>query len=179
MRQALRFAEDASIRIVATLILNNTVNAGASHINNKGIFVEGKGDSVADNTIIGFRYGLQIDDQDSMTAVRNTITGGEVGVMVSNTTTTLTTPPPLGIPQIAPYLITIGGSPANKNFITGQDTFAIALSFRDATADGTFMSTVPVDARYNDFGVYSESEIRSKIWDRADTTLLLASVLIP
>ncbi len=147
------------------LILNNTVTT-TSHTNNKGIFVEGQKDSIADNTVSGFRFGIQLDDQDSAFIVRNTVTGGQIGIVVATTTIT----------AVAPYVITIGGSPANKNTITGQDTSsigaAIALSFRDALADGTFMSTVPVNAKYNDFGVYSESAIRNRIWDRADTTVI-------
>ncbi len=147
------------------LVLGNTVTT-TSHTNNKGIFVEGQKDSIADNTVSGFRFGIQLDDQDSACIVRNTVTGGQIGIVVATTS----------IAPIAPYVITIGGSPSNKNTITGQDTSsigaAIALSFRDALADGTFMSTVPVNAQYNDFGVYSESAIRNRIWDRADTTVI-------
>jgi hypothetical protein len=39
------------------------------------------------------------------------------------------------------------------------------------------MSTIPVDARYNDFGVYTESAIRNRIWDRADTTLISGNIV--
>ncbi|MBM2841746.1 MAG: hypothetical protein HW412_2274 [Bacteroidetes bacterium] len=152
------------------LILNNTVTT-TSHTNNKGIFVEGQRDSIADNTVSGFRFGIQLDDQDSAFVVRNTVTGGQIGIVVATTT----------IAPVAPYLITIGGSPSNKNTITGQDTSSIgagiALSFRDVLADGTFMSTIPVDARYNDFGVYTESAIRNRIWDRADTTLISGNIV--
>jgi hypothetical protein len=149
-----------------TLIAGNTVSA-SSFTNNKGIFAEGYADTISDNIVDGFRFGIQLDDQDAASVLRNTVTGGQIGVMVSRTNTT---------DPIAPYTILIGGSPANKNVITGQvdsvdGGFAIALSFRDFAADGTFLSTVPVDAKYNDFGVYSESGVRKRIWDRADTTL--------
>jgi hypothetical protein len=145
-------------------IYGNTLTTG-SFVNNKGIFAEGGRDSIAGNTVTGFRFGIQLDDEDSAMVVGNTVTGGQIGVMVSTTT----------IPQVAAYAITIGGSPAAKNTITGQDPSsigaAIALSFRDPVADGTFMSSIPVDARYNDLGVYSEAEVQERIWDRADTTL--------
>jgi hypothetical protein len=145
-------------------IINNTLTTG-SFVNNKGIFAEGGKDSIAGNTVTGFRFGIQLDDEDSAMVVGNTVSGGQVGVMIATTT----------IPAVAAYAITIGGTPAARNTITGQDPSsigaAIALSFRDPVADGTFMSSVPVDARFNDLGVYTESEIRERIWDRADTTL--------
>ena len=147
------------------LISGNIVTANSA-VNNKGIFTEGRADTISDNVVTGYRFGIQLDDQDSAYVFRNTVSGGQVGVIVSTTTIT----------PVAAYSITIGGSPANKNIITGQDTSAkgaaIALSFRDAGADGTFMSTIPVDARYNDFGVYGESQVRSRIWDRADTVAI-------
>ena len=96
--------------------------------------------------------------------LKNTITGGRVGVLVTT--------------EHAPGTadsVTIGGSPADKNTITGQDFatggFAISLSFRDDVDEVTFRSPVPVDARYNDFGVYTETAIKARIWDRADTTM--------
>lgn len=145
------------------VITNNTITA-PSFTNNKGIFDESTaGDSIANNTVTGFRWGVQIHNSDLSVAHKNTVTGGEVGFMVSRTRS----------PLSGAFTATIGGSQANANTITGQAAFgyAVSLSFRDSFADGTFLSTIPVDARYNDFGAYSEGEVQTRIWDRADTTL--------
>ncbi len=149
------------------IITQNIVSSSlGSFVNNKGIYDEGTGDSVADNHVSNYRFGIQIHNADNVVAYRDTVTGGQVGFVVSRTQGTL----------VGPYTITIGGSPANKCVITGQQPSssggsAIALSFRDVAADGTLLSTVPVDARYNDLGVYSEAQVQQSIWDRADTTL--------
>jgi hypothetical protein len=153
-----------------SLILGNTVSA-SSFTNNKGIFAEGKKDSIADNTVTGFRYGIQIHNNDSASAVRNAVTGGQVGFMISRSVT------PVGA-----YKITVGGSAADKNTITGQTSeavggFAIALSFRDAASNGEFLSTVPVTATYNDFGVYTDSAIEARIWHRPDTTAISGNLV--
>ena len=148
------------------VITQNVISSSlGSFVNNKGIYDEGTGDSVADNRVSNYRFGIQIHNADNVVAYRDTVTGGQVGFVVSRTQGTL----------VGPYTITIGGSPANRCVITGQQPSlsggsAIALSFRDVDADGTLLSTVPVDARYNDLGVYSEAQVQQSIWDRADTT---------
>ncbi|MBI4535217.1 MAG: right-handed parallel beta-helix repeat-containing protein [Ignavibacteriae bacterium] len=147
------------------IITQNTVSA-PSFTNNKGIFDEGIKDSVADNTVTGYRFGIQIHNADSAKALRNTVSGGQIGFMVSRTRS----------PLVGAWTVTIGGSPENKNTITGQTSaasggFGIALGFRDELADGSFLSTVPVDARYNDWGVTTEAEVQEKVWDKADSTL--------
>jgi hypothetical protein len=149
------------------IITYNTISnpSSPSAINNKGIYVEGIGDSIADNRVENFRFGIQIHNSSGILAARDTVTGGQVGFIVTRSTS-----------PVGPYVVTIGGSPANKCVITGQGAvaggFAIALSFRaePSGADGTFLSTIPVDARYNDFGVYAESAVQGVVWDRADTT---------
>jgi hypothetical protein len=115
--------------------------------------------------VANFRFGIQIHNSSGTLAARDTVTGGQVGFVVTRS----------ALPTVGPFAVTIGGSPANKCVITGQVSSAaggsaIALSFREFNADGTFLSTVPVDARYNDFGVYAESAVQALIWDRADTT---------
>jgi parallel beta-helix repeat protein len=148
------------------IIVNNTVSA-SSFINNKGIYIAGTGDSIAGNTITGFRWGIELHDGISTQIVRNTITGGQVGVLIGTNSTTPVT-----------WTTTIGGdSPSDKNIITGQMPHAsggnaIALGFRDLVGGSTFLGTVPIDARNNDFGVYEDSLIRSRIWDRSDTTMI-------
>ncbi|HCV42517.1 MAG TPA: hypothetical protein DGH68_03465 [Bacteroidetes bacterium] len=149
------------------LISANTISANTL-TNNKGIFIEGSADSVVSNTVSGFRWNVQVDDQDSAYVIGNTITGGTVGVLVTATT---------GSKTVA-RLVTVGGSPANKNTITGQPTTAaggaaIQLVFREQglpSGDGEFLSAIPVVATYNDFGVYSSAEIAARIFDRADTS---------
>jgi hypothetical protein len=148
------------------LISGNTVTTLTSN-NNKGIFIEGKGDSVVQNNVSGFHFNIQVDDEDSAYVLKNTVTGGKVGVLVTRTT------PPLAT---NPFFVAIGGSASNKNTFIGQPkTYqggaAISLSFRnDIELDGNFTSTVPVVATYNDFGVYSANQIDSLIHDRKDTT---------
>jgi hypothetical protein len=145
--------------------IRNNVLTSTTHINNKGMYVQGIGDSVLENTITGYRWGIELHDGVQANVLRNTITGGMVGVLVTSEHAAGTAD-----------LVTIGGSAKNKNTITGQDIagggFAISLSFRDPLDDVTFMSSLAVDARYNDFGVYTESAVSARIWDRADTTLI-------
>jgi parallel beta-helix repeat protein len=152
------------------LISNNMISS-TSWINNKGIYLQGTGDTVLNNTIAGYRWGIEVHDGDKTKILKNTITGGLVGVLV-------TTEHDAGTADS----VLIGGSLVNKNTITGQDIasggFAIALSFRDPADEVTFKSPVPVDARYNDFGVYTEAEIAARIWDRADTTMADVDVVL-
>jgi hypothetical protein len=156
-------------------IIKDNIITASSFTNNKGIYVQGIGDSVADNSITGFRWGIEVHDGNRVKAVRNTITGGTIGVLI-----TTEHQPPFG--AITPDTVTVGGSPADKNVITGQPAssaggFAISLSFRDPLDDVTFLSPVPVDARYNDFGVYTENAVRDRIWDRADTSTIGGSLV--
>ena len=145
------------------VISNNTITSTTA-INNKGLYLQGVGDTVVSNTISGYRWGIEVHDGHLTKILKNTITGGRVGVLVS-------TEHDAGTADS----VMIGGSLANKNTITGQDIatggFAISLSFRDPLDEVTFRSPVPVDARYNDFGVYTEAGIKARIWDRADTTM--------
>jgi len=145
------------------VIRNNTLVAGTC-VNNKGMYLQGIQDSVIGNTITGFRWGMEVH-QDRIAVLGNTITGGVIGILVTSEN-------PAGTAE----LVTIGGSPENKNTIAGQNIaaggFAISLSFRDPLDNVTFLSPLPVDARHNDFGVYTESDISALIWDRADTTLI-------
>lgn len=149
------------------LISGNTVTAITNN-SNKGIFTEGKGDSIVGNSVSGFHFNIQVDDDDSAYVLKNTVTGGRVGVLVTRTTE----PPPF----TDPVYVVIGGSVVNKNTITGQPKTsqggaAISLSFRnDIEMDGDFTSTVPVIATYNDFGVYAAAQIDSLIYDRMDAT---------
>jgi hypothetical protein len=152
------------------VISNNTVTTTTA-INNKGLYLQSIGDTVAGNTFSGFRWGAEVHDASLVTLCRNSITGGRVGVLV-------TTEHDPGTADI----VTIGGSPANRNTITGQDIatggFAISLGFRDEIDEVTFRSSIPVDARYNDFGVYTEGEIAARIWDRTDTTMADVDVVL-
>jgi hypothetical protein len=145
------------------MIRDNTLMSSTC-VNNKAMYLQGIQDSVIGNTITGFRWGMEVH-QDLVAVLGNTITGGVIGVLVTSEN-------PAGTEE----LVTIGGSPENMNTIVGQNTaaggFAISLSFRDPLDNVTFLSPIPVDARYNDFGVYTESAIKALIWDRADTTLI-------
>jgi hypothetical protein len=72
--------------------------------------------------------------------------------------------------------ITIGGSPGNGNIFRNQPSpdslgAAISMGFRDPPGD-YFHSSVPVDARYNDFGVYTDSAVQAKIWDQTDSSFI-------
>ena len=145
-----------------TMIRSNTLTAATS-VNNKGIYAQGIGDSVIDNVVTGYRFGIELHDAQNAVVARDTITGGTMGVLIGT--------------ELGPRsdAITVGGSPANKNVITGQPTpaqggYAIALSYRDPAGD-QFLSTVPVDARFNDFGTYTGDSVAAKIFDRADTTV--------
>jgi hypothetical protein len=151
-------------------IIKDNILTASSFTNNKGMYIQAVGDSIADNSITGFRWGIEIHDGNRVKLVRNTITGGGIGVLI-----TTEHQPPFG--AIMPDTVTVGGSPADKNVITGQPAssaggFAISLGFRDPSDEVSFRSPVPVDARYNDWGVYTEAEIKARIWDRADTTTL-------
>ena len=145
-------------------ITNNRVIA-ASAINSKGIYLQGSRGVVTGNFISGFRWDIESHDGVSILIARDSIIGGHIGVHVTSEK----------IPPCADT-VTIGGSVQNKNVIRGQDAaaiggYAISLSFRDPMDNGDFRSSVPVDARYNDFGVYSSGEVCERIFDRCDTTL--------
>jgi hypothetical protein len=146
------------------LISGNTLTT-STNTNNKGLYLQGIGDSVVNNTITGYRWGIEVHDAPSTKLYRNTITGGRVGVLLASE-----------LAPGSPDTIVIGGSTANKNVITGQDVatggFAIALSFRDILDPVECTSSVPVDARYNDFGVYTAAGVAARIFDRADTNLV-------
>ncbi len=149
-----------------SVVLRNTVTS-ATAINNKGMYIQGIRDSIADNTVSGYRYNIEVHDADSTVIVRNTITGGVMGVLVNH--------------EDAVYLrlnsfITIGGSPGNGNIFRNQPSpdslgAAISMGFRDPLGD-YFHSSVPVDARYNDFGVYTDSAVQTKIWDQTDSSFI-------
>jgi hypothetical protein len=81
-----------------------------------------------------------------------------------------------------PDSIIIGGSLQDRNTIKGQISEsnggrAISLSFRDGLEPAGYQGSIPIYARYNDFGVYTAGEIRSRIFERGDTTLALDTVL--
>jgi hypothetical protein len=146
-----------------TVIENNTLSA-SSFINNKAIYAWGRKDTIRNNTVTGFRWGIELHNEVSPLVASNLITGGAVGVMLGDE----------AFGQSA--IITIGGSFENKNTITGQLTpaqggMAISLAFRDPLNHEELASPVAVTATYNDFGVYTSSEVASRIFDRADTTL--------
>jgi hypothetical protein len=149
------------------IISNNNITA-STRTNNKGMYLQGIGDSVVGNTITGFRWGMEVHDGASTKIVRNNISGGRIGVLLQTQHADGTADS-----------VIIGGSVADKNTITISDAdtglggFAISLTHRDKDyAYEDYMSSVPVDARYNDFGVYTESEVQARIFDRADTTLI-------
>ncbi|HCV42234.1 MAG TPA: hypothetical protein DGH68_02030, partial [Bacteroidetes bacterium] len=138
--------------------------------NNKGFYIQGTDDVVADNTITGFRWGIEVHDGPGTSAVRNAIIGGQVGAIV--------------VSDLDPgyaQSVKIGGALADKNTITGQNPAvsggsAITVSFRDLSGS-SFFSTIPVDATYNDFGVYTAGEVAQRVFDVNDSTSIgLATV---
>ncbi len=145
-------------------IADNRVIA-ASAVNSKGIYVQGSNAVVTGNYVSGFRWNIESHDGVSILIARDSIISGHIGIHVTSEK---------NFPS--PDSVTIGGSPQNMNVIHGQDAssaggFAISLSFRDPMDPGHHRSSVPVDARYNDFGVYSAEEIGERIFDRCDTTI--------
>ena len=146
-----------------TRILGNTLTS-STFVNNKGIYDQGRNDTVDGNVVTGFRYGIEIHDAQNVLVARNTVTGGQMGVLINTER------------GIRPDTIVVGGAPSARNIITGQlprtlNGFAISLSYRDPNGDN-FPGTFPVDARYNDFGVYTTDTIAARIFDRADTGLV-------
>jgi hypothetical protein len=153
-----------------SVIHHNSISSSTS-TNNKGMYVQGRRETVADNSISGYRWGIEVHAGDgvpvppeTVMVVRNTITGGKVGVLVVSEN-----------PDTTSDLVTIGGSPANKNIITGQlpssqSGSAIALSMREHLDQVNFRGPIPVDARYNDFGVYTSAEILDRLFQASDTT---------
>jgi hypothetical protein len=100
--------------------------------------------------------------------VRNSITGGVIGIMVGSE----------NVPG-TPDSITIGGSTPERNTITGQipsseGGYAISLSFRcndpSYGDERAYQGCAPIVATHNDFGVYTAAEVRNRIWERGDTT---------
>jgi len=154
-----------------SIIAFNNISSSTS-INNKGIYVWGVRDTVSDNTVSGYRYGIESHESFSTAILRNVVTGGLMGILLGQET------------QVARVdTITIGGAPENKNTVTGQASgfeviggvekpngYAISLCFRDPLGD-PFFSTVPVNAAYNDFGVSTFDSIGVRVFDRADTTM--------
>ena len=88
-------------------IISNNIITASTHTNNKGMYLQGIGDSVVDNTITGFRWGIEVHDGANTKILRNTITGGRIGVLVQTQHAPGT-----------PDSVTIGGSVADKNTIT-------------------------------------------------------------
>ena len=151
-----------------TTIANNTLTASSS-TNNKGIYAWGVGDTIRENVITGFRWGVELHNERHPLVARNTITGGAIGVMVVDEEAGRSD------------TVTIGGARENKNVISGQISpsaggRAIALSFRDPADPENLSSPIPVIATYNDFGVYTGSEIRARIFCKGDTTIALDTV---
>ena len=133
-------------------------------MNNKGIYCQGRIDSAWNNVILGFRQGMEFQGEDVVKIFRNTIIGGIIGINLND--------PVAGRQNEA----TIGGSPESKNIIKGQidpslGGRAIALGYRDPNDAVWLQSPRPVIATYNDFGIYTSSEIRARIWCRGDTVL--------
>jgi hypothetical protein len=153
-----------------TLVYGNNVSASSS-INNKGMYIQGHRDSVYGNSVSGFRWGIEIHSggdapvvPETTIVTNNTITGGVIGIIVASEGDAVGTRDS----------VVIGGSPAGKNTITGQsqpDGQAITMSFRSSDQQDDFSSPIPVDARYNDFGVYTSSQILQRIFERGDTTM--------
>jgi parallel beta-helix repeat protein len=162
-----------------TIVEKNILTA-PTFTNNKGIYVWGVADTVRENVITGYRFGVELHNERYPSVTRNTITGGAIGIMLGDER--------IVVDQNAH--ITIGGSLGNKNVITGQVNpdsggKAIALGYRDPLNKEELKSPFPVIATYNDFGVYSAAEISKRIWDRGDTTLadvdtvLFAPFMVP
>lgn len=158
-----------------TLIHDNTVTT-STRVNNKGIYVQGHRDSVYRNSVSGFRWGIEIHSGGEGTAVpettvvvNNTVDGGLIGIIVS-----------LENHDGRRDSVVIGGTPAGKNVIKNQvpypDGYAISVSFRDLAELDDFTSPVPVNARYNDFKVYTSTEVAQRIFDRGDTTALVPAL---
>jgi len=144
--------------------IHNNIMLTSSFINNKGIYCQGRLDSVWGNVVTGYRVGMEFQGEEVLAVQKNTIIGGIIGLMIND--------PIAGRSNS----VTIGGSPADKNIIKGQidpslGGRAIALGYRDPLDPAWLQSTIPVNASFNDFGVYTFSEIRARIWCKGDTVL--------
>jgi parallel beta-helix repeat protein len=109
--------------------------------------------TISDNTLADCKIGIAAWQDGSGAAqivdvFRNTITGGTTAIQLSYN----------GGSFVQGRFVTIGDSLSNSNSISGYSSYALQLV--------NYVQNV--DAEYNYWGVYSQSEIENKIWHNVD-----------